>query len=77
MSTNDITGDRVASKIPSKAFEQNYDRIEKTWRKHDGSNTLPVPPHQMVKIETYTPKCQSTYIARDVNWSCVKWYALA
>lgn len=80
MATNDITGDRIASKIPSKAYAENYDHIEKTWRKHDGSKIAPVPAHQLVKIETAilhsAPKGNHTYYARDINWLAVKWYAL-
>ena len=27
MSTNDITGDRLVSKVPTKEYEDNFDRI--------------------------------------------------
>ena len=30
-STNDITGDEIKTKVPSKAYKDNHDKIDQSW----------------------------------------------
>lgn len=79
MAINDITGDRIASRPNSKAFEDNFDKIFKkdkavyTWIKHPGGIDCHVDKNAKVMIETWTTK-DRIYKAGDVNWLAVKWY---
>jgi hypothetical protein len=44
------------------------------WVKHDKSRVCPVPLDSIVQVETWTKHNHITYLARDLNWSAIKYY---
>lgn len=48
---NDITGDLIQSKLNSKAFEDNFDRIFGKKNKVDGANSTTDKPVEPVQLE--------------------------
>ena len=46
------------------------------WTKHDKSRECPVPLDSIVQVETYTKHNHITYLAKDLNWSAIKYYRI-
>ena len=79
MSTNDITGDRITSKVNSKEFVDNFDAVFRSkpkpeWHKHDETYRSPVSHDTLIEVETYASMGNITETAGNIAWQYVKRY---